>query len=241
MPKGETPQTQQPKKPSTKKVKDKWKAKQEYRILAPEMFGNIEIGRSVADEPGKMLGRKQEVSAQDLTGNISKSHIKLFFKVNEVKGFDAYTDFVGHEITSDYIRRLTRRRRTKIEGSYKLTTKDNVLIAIKPVSIAEKHLQSKQEASIRKIIADTLKSVVNEKTLSEVVKDIVSGELTNILSKACKLVYPLKKIEIKKSEVLRKSAITGAEPEKKMLEESEEKQPGVLDEKTGEGESETEK
>ncbi|MEM3396649.1 MAG: 30S ribosomal protein S3ae [Thermoplasmata archaeon] len=213
MPKEET-QTQA-KKSVPKKVKDKWKAKQEYRILAPEMFGGIEIGRSVADEPAKMIGRTQEVSAQDLTGNIAKSHIKLFFKVNEVKGFDAHTEFVGHDMTSDYIRRLTRRRRTKIEGSYRLTTKDNVLIAIKPVSIAEKHLQSRQEATIRHKIEETLKKVVSEKTLSEVVKDIVSGELSNILAKSCKTVYPLKKIEIRKSVVLKKSALPPAEPEKK--------------------------
>lgn len=213
MPKEETqPQT---KKTTPKKVKDKWKSKQEYRILSPEMFGSIEIGRSIADDPGKMLGRTQEVSAQDLTGNIAKSHIKLFFKVSEVRGFDAHTEFVGHDMTSDYIRRLTRRRRTKIEGSYRLTTKDNVLIAIKPVSIAEKHLQSRQEATIRHKIEETLRKVVSEKTLSEVVKDIISGELSNILAKSCKVVYPLKKIEIKKSEVIKKSAIAPVEPEKK--------------------------
>lgn len=215
MPKEDT----EAKKPTPKKVKDKWKAKQEYVIHAPEMFGSIEIGRSVADEPGKMIGRIQEVSAQDMTGNIAKSHIKLFFKVKEVRGFDAYTEFVGHDMTSDYIRRLTRRRRTKIEGSYKLTTKDNVLIAIKPVSIAEKHLQSRQEAGIRHKIEEMLKKVVSEKTLSEVVKDIISGELSNTLSKACKTIYPLKKIEIKKSEVLKKGAIPTAEPEKKIEEE----------------------
>lgn len=192
-------------KPTTsKKVKDKWKAKQEYRILAPEMFGNIEIGRSVADEPSKMIGRKQEVSAQDLTGNISKAHIKLFFKVTEVKGFDAYTEFVGHDMTSDYIRRLTRRRRTKIDATYKVTTKDNVLLVLKPVCIAEHHLQSRQETSIRHIMEETLKKVVSEKTLAEVVKDIVSGELCNIIAKACKVIYPLKKVEIRKSEVLKK-------------------------------------
>lgn len=202
-------------KPTSKKVKDKWKAKQEYRILAPDMFGNVEIGRSVADAPEKMLGRTQEVSAQELTGNIAKSHIKLFFKVTDVRGFDAYTEFVGHDMTSDYIRRLTRRRRTKIDGSYKLTTKDNVLLAIKPVSIAEKHLQSRQEANIRHKIEETLKKVVSEKTLSEIVKDIVSGELSNILAKSCKVIYPLKKIEIRKSEVVKKSAVPLAEPEKK--------------------------
>jgi len=227
-------------KTSAKKVKDKWKAKQEFRILAPEMFGSIEIGRSIADEAEKMIGRKQEVSAQDITGNITKSHIKLFFKVNEVRGFDAYTEFVGHDMTSDYIRRLTRRRRTKIDCSYKLTTKDNALIVIKPVSIAEKHLQSRQEASIRKIIEDTLKNIAREKTLSEIVKDIVSGELGNTLARACMPVYPLKKVEIRKSEVLKRTAQPTAEPEKKTQVRENTEKPDESKEKSEESKEKTE-
>ena len=55
---------------------------------------------------------------------------------------------------------------------------------------------------MRRIIAETLVAIGQEKTLSEIVKDIVSGDLAKDLARACRVVIPIKRIEIRKSEVL---------------------------------------
>src|SRR3989442_14786338 len=109
---------EQPKKTRTsaRKIKDRWKAKGWYNLLAPEMFNKQLLGETVADEPGKLRDRIAEVTVQDLTGDFSKMHIKLHFKVHHVQGQDALTEFVGHAMTSDYVRRLTRRKRTRTAG-----------------------------------------------------------------------------------------------------------------------------
>src|ERR1051326_242412 len=90
---------------AVKKVKDKWKAKQWYAIRAPKMYNGVVIAETLADETDKLVGRVAEATLQDLSGDFSKMHVKLYFKVNGVKGTEAVTKFTGHELTSDYIRR----------------------------------------------------------------------------------------------------------------------------------------
>ena len=181
-----------------RKVKDKWKAKEWYKIHAPRMFNEAEIGDTPSSDPEFVIGRTAEVTVQDLTGDFSKMHIKLKFKVVSVEGTDAKTAFVGHDLTSDYVRRLTRRRKTKTDHVVDIVTKDGFTYRIKTMSIAERRIQSSQEDAMRRIIGETLVQIGKEKTLSEIVKSIVSGDL----AKACRIVIPIKRIEVRKSEVL---------------------------------------
>ena len=185
-----------------RKVKDKWKAKEWYKIHAPRMFNESEIGETPAADPEFVIGRTVEVTVQDLTGDFSKMHIKLKFKVTEVEGTDAKTAFIGHDLTSDYVRRLTRRRKTKTDHVVDVVTKDGFTYRIKTMSIAEKRIQTSQEEGMRRVIGETLVKIGEEKTLSEIVKDIISGDLPKELARACRVVIPIKRIEIRKSEVL---------------------------------------
>ena len=177
-------------------------AKEWYKVHAPRMFNEAEIGETPSADPEYVLGRTAEVTVQDLTGDFSKMHIKLKFKVTSVDGYDAKTSFIGHDLTSDYVRRLTRRRKTKTDHVVDVVTKDGFTYRIKTMSIAERRIQSSQEDGMRRIIAETLVAIGQEKTLSEIVKDIVSGDLAKDLARACRVVIPIKRIEIRKSEVL---------------------------------------
>ncbi len=191
-----------PKAAAGRKVKDKWKAKEWYKIHAPRMFNESEIGETPSADPEYVIGRTVEVTVQDLTGDFSKMHIKLKFKVDSVDGYDAKTVFVGHDLTSDYVRRLTRRRKTKTDHVVDIVTKDNFVYRVKTMSIAERRIQSSQEEGMRAVIGQTLVQIGKERTLSEIVKDIVSGDLAKELARACRTVIPIKRIEIRKSEVL---------------------------------------
>jgi len=54
---------------AARKIKDKWKAKVWYNLLAPEMFNKQALGETPTDDPGKLVGRVTEVTVQDLTGD----------------------------------------------------------------------------------------------------------------------------------------------------------------------------
>jgi len=187
---------------TAKKMKDKWRAKQWYKIYAPDMFDGKEIPETPADDPSKLLGRVVEVTMQELTSDFSKSNIKLKFKVTRIAGLEAHTIFVGHDLTSDYIRRLTRRRRTKIDGVYDVTTKDGYRVRVKPMAIAEHRIQSSQKSTIRNIMKDVLLKEASKQLLGEFVKNIISGEMSREIFKACKPIYTLKRIEMRRSEIL---------------------------------------
>ena len=190
-------------KGTSRKIKDKWKAKEWYKVLAPRMFNEIEIGETPSADTGNLIGRTAEVTVQDITGDFSKMHIKLKFRINNIDGHSAKTVFIGHDLTSDYVRRLTRRKKTKTDHVVDVATKDGFTIRIKPMSIAEKRIQTAQEEAMRQIMGETLVKMGTELSLSEVVKSIVSGELAKELAKACRCVIPVKRIEIRRSEVLK--------------------------------------
>lgn len=184
------------------KAKDKWKAKQWYAIQAPRMFNAVTIAETLAEDASRLEGRVAEATMQDLTGDVSKMHIKCYFKVTSVTGTSCQTRFVGHELTNDYIRRLTRRKHSKIDGVYDVTTKDGFVIRVKPMAITEKRAQSTQESEIRHRSQEVCTKSGQAKTMAEFVRDVINGELSGAIYKACKPVYPLKRVEMRKSEVL---------------------------------------
>lgn len=187
---------------TAKKMKDKWRAKQWYTITAPDIFDNKEVPATPADEPSKLMGRTVEVTMHELTNDFSKSNIKVNFKINKIVGLECKTSFIGHEFTADYIRRLTRRRRTKVDGVFDVTTKDGYRIRVKPMAIAEHRIQSSQKSAIRMIMKDIVLKLAGEQVLGEFVRSMIGGELSRNIFQACKPIYRLKRVDIRKSEVL---------------------------------------
>ena len=192
-----------------KKVKDKWRAKEWYKVFAPEMFSKMQLGETPADSPEGIMGRITEATVQDLTGDFSKMHIKIRFKVNSVSGLDAHTIFYGHDLTSDYVRRLTRRKRTKTDAVVDVTTKDGWGLRVKPMAVSEQRIQASQETAVRFIMKEESKKAAAEATIGEFVRMIIMGELSKRISDASKIIVPIKRIEIRRSEV----AVAGKAPE----------------------------
>ncbi len=218
-----------PQRTKARKVKDKWRSKEWYRILAPDMFNNAPIAETLSDEGEKVMGRVTEVTMQDITGDFSKMHIKLQFKVSEITGFDAHTNFVGHTLTSDYIRRLTRRKHSKTDGVFDVLTKDKSLIRVKPMAVTEKRIQVSQQQAIRQIMGNIISMEANKNISSEFIREMLSGNISKNILKACKPIYPLKRVEIRKSEVLRfpSERVVEAPKEEPAEELKEEPQPPV--------------
>ena len=207
---------------SARKIKDKWKAKNWYNILAPPSFDNITIADTLSDNPNKLINRVTEVSLQDLTNDFRKSHIKLIFKINKIEDNNALTQFIGHELTSDYLRRMIRRKRSKIDGVYDVNTRDGASIRVKPFATTDKRIQNSQ----KKIVRDTMKQTIYDQakisTLSEFIQFIIDGKLGSEVYKKCKKLYPVKRVEVNKTEVLKSPSITIEEKKLKKEEKIEE-------------------
>jgi small subunit ribosomal protein S3Ae len=188
---------------AAKKVKDKWRAKEWYNIHAPEMFSKMQLGESPSDTPDHLMGRITEATVQDLTGDFSKMHIKLKFRVHDIRGYDAFTLYDGHTLTSDYVRRLTRRKRTKTDVVVDVTTKDGWEVRVKPMAVSEQRIQASQETAIRNIMKESVTKVAAESTIGELVRKMIMGDMAKAISDDSKIIVPIKRIEIGKSEVIR--------------------------------------
>jgi small subunit ribosomal protein S3Ae len=188
-------------RPSARKVKDKWRAKEWYKVFAPEMFGGQQIAETFSADPSLLEGRVVSVALQDITGDFSKMHIKLNLRINRVAGFEAHTEFVGHDLTSDYIRRLTRRKHSKMDGVFEARTKDGYVMKVKPMAITEKRIQTSQQKAIRHLMSNVVSTAASKQTMSELVKDVLSGDMAKNIFKECKPVYPIRKIEIRRTEI----------------------------------------
>ncbi len=185
-----------------RRVKDKWKSKSWYRIVAPDIFDGAVVGETVASDPESLLGRISSISLQDLTGDFSRTHIKVKLKINGVRGGECKTRFIGHDMTSDYVRRLTRRRRSKVEAVFTVRTKEGYKVRIKPLSITNKRINSSVKRSLRKKQGEVIRELANDSRLGELVQKLLFGGLAKKLANECKEIYPLKQVEIRKSEVL---------------------------------------
>ncbi|MCJ7562840.1 MAG: 30S ribosomal protein S3ae, partial [Thermoplasmata archaeon] len=60
-----------------------------------------------------------------------------------------------------------------------------------------------QETAIRNIMKDSVAKMAAESTISDLVRKIIMGEMSKAISDATKIIVPVKRIEIGKSEVLR--------------------------------------
>jgi len=194
-------------KPAARKVKDRWKAKEWYKIQAPMMFNQATLGETPSSDATSLIGRTTEVTVNDLTGDFSKMHVKLKFRVNDVRGLEAHTVFIGQNLTSDYIRRLTRRKKTKTDHVIDVVTKDGYKIRVKPMSITDKRIQASQETAVRTLMTNDLQKAALEMTISDLVKLIISGDLARMLSNSAKVIVPIKRVEIRKTEVLEMGSV----------------------------------
>lgn len=208
-----------------KRVRDKWKAKSWYTVHAPPMFDTQVLGESPAEDPAQMEGRIAEVTVQDLTGDFSKMHVKVQFRVDRLDGSDAFTRFAGHDMTSDYIRRLTRRKRSRIDGVFQVKTKDDALVRMKPMAITDRRIQSSKQAAIRRIMHRVAYERAGSSSLAEFVEAMILGDLAREIATACKTIQPIFRVEIRRSEVLRPPSVAGEEPIPAAVEESEEELP----------------
>jgi len=190
----------------TQRKSDARKAKQWYKVLAPEMFGRAPVGETTSYDPDKVVGRVIETTLGDLTNNFSKQNTKLRFRVDKVAGDSAYTRFVGHEMTTDYIRSLVKRRTSRIDAIVDVTTTDGFQVRVKPSCFTVKRARANQVKSIRELSKQVVLTKATGLDLNQLIQEVVLGKLSLDIYKEAKAVYPLRRVEVRKTEIVTEPA-----------------------------------
>ncbi len=183
------------------KAAEGWKAKQWYNLVAPEMFGKTNIGETVAEEPEKLIGRVVEITLGELTNDLSKQNTKLILKIDRVGGDSAYTKFMGHQLTQDYLRSLVKRQTSAIETNISVTTKDGYTIRVKPSCFTIKSARENQDKAIRQVMNNVIEAKAKELDMPQFVQEVITGKLSASIYHDVKPIYPLRRVEVRKTEI----------------------------------------
>jgi len=193
---------------SRQKQEKRW-----YTVHAPEQFDREELGETPADEPEKVLERTVETTLGDLTGDAGENNTKLTFKINDVGSDAAYTEFIKHELTRDYVRSLVRRGASKIEAYVTVLTTDDYRVQLQPVAFTTKKADRSQEEAIRRIMIDLVEEAGTERTFEELIDSVVEGRLSSAIYGESKEVYPLRRVEVVKATLEARPEEVAAEEE----------------------------
>lgn len=193
-------------------IKDKWKLKKWYQVIAPKVFGEVVLGTTPADDPLKLIGRVMEVTLYDITGDLTQVHIHLYFQIIDVQGDKAITRFKGHELSRDYMKSLIRRKSSKIQGIFDVETKDGYRLRITAVTLTSYRCKTSQKKAIRKIMRDIIVNESKQMTLDELIQAMIFGRFAQEIAEAARKIYPIRKVEIYKSKLLAIPTPEGPKP-----------------------------
>jgi small subunit ribosomal protein S3Ae len=178
-----------------------WKAKSWFKVHVPDNLGKAYIGDTIANDAESVVGRIMTATLGEITNDYAKQHMKMSFKIATVTGDAAYTEFVGHEVTRDYLRSLVKRRSSRIDCIVPVTTKDNKKVRLTICCYTFARANISQEHAIRNAIVQAVAVQAQAWDLNTLLSGIVSGEISRDLFKAVKTIYPTRRVEVIKSRV----------------------------------------
>jgi small subunit ribosomal protein S3Ae len=184
---------------SSKKGKDKFKEKNWYTVVSPDYFGGKELTLSLGNSPESMVGRKVEVPVSDFTGNFKRANAKMIFRILSCQGTKCSTEFLGHSLSDDYIRRMVRRRKERIDIIHEVNASDKSKMVLKVVIVTDGKLNASKRVEIRNSVLSFLDEKSSGMTYGDLAKYVVGDDIYNDIINAAKDIYPIRKIELRKS------------------------------------------
>lgn len=184
-----------------RRVKDKWRGKAWYTVVSPPYFGGVELGAIPADDPSKLVGRVVDATLYDITNDFAHQYLKMYFKVADVEGKTARTIFKGHEYSRDYLRSLVRRRTTRVDGIFSVTTTDGYGLRLAVSVFTLTRIKTSQEQEIRVVMRKNVEEKASSLTFDQFVQELVLGKIASDVYNEAKKIAPLRHVGIRKSKL----------------------------------------
>ena len=178
-----------------------WKAKSLYKVYAPDNLNKAYIGDTISSDAENVVGRVIQTTLGEIMQDYGKQHVRIKLRIANVTGDAAYTEFMGHELTRDYIRSMVKRRSSRIDCQIPYTTRDGRKVRLTVTCFTISRANLSQTHEIRRMISDTVLRQVTAGDVPTLVNTVVSGDLSRDLFKLVKPVYPVRRVEIIKSKV----------------------------------------
>ena len=188
---------------AARKQRDKWRAKRWYTVRAPRNpWSYRNIGETIAEEDSMLEGRIYEMMQNELDGDFSMMHVKVRFRITHTVGSDAITEFIGHEVAKDHIRRQVRRARSKVDDTVDIVTEDGFYIRMKPLVITHRTAKSSQKQEIRSRAKEIILKAGATSTWVGIQKSIMDGSLESSIKDAVSAIHPVRTVLLRKTQLI---------------------------------------
>ena len=188
---------------AARKQRDKWRAKRWYTVRAPRNpWSYRNIGETIAEEDSMLEGRIYEMMQNELDGDFSKMHVKVRFRITHTVGSDAITEFIGHEVAKDHIRRQVRRARSKVDDTVDIVTEDGFYIRLKPLVITHRTAKSSQKQEIRSRAKEIILKAGATSTWVAIQKAIMDGSLESNIKDTVSAIHPVRTVLLRKTQLI---------------------------------------
>lgn len=191
----------------SRRVKDKWRGKDWYTVMSPPYFGGVELGAVPTDDPSKLVGKVVDSTLYEITNDFAHQYLKMYFKVTDVEGKTAHTIFKGHEYSRDYLRSLVRRRTTRVDGIFNVTTMDDYKLRLAVCIFTLSRVKTSQEQIIRIVMKKIVEEKARALTFDQFVQELVLGKIASDIYNESKKIAPLRHVGIRKSKLILQPSI----------------------------------
>jgi len=184
-------------KKGKKSTKIKVKRKTWFKLFAPTIFGKKEIGETYLTSADKAIGRIMGVNLRNLTGSIRDQNVYITLKIDNLKAQQLHTTLAGYELVPFYIKRLIRKRYSRIDNVYKLTTKDGQEVVVKTLIIALYRNKRSTGAALQVQSKELFTEVVSAFTFSDLVSRLAAHKIQGDIKKKLNSTYPVKDFTVR--------------------------------------------
>ncbi len=189
-------------KKDNKKTKIKIKKKTWLKILAPKSFGGREIGESYTTKAEGLIGRNMTISLKELSGSMRDQNVKVKLLLSELDGQQIKTKTVGYGVVASFVKKLVRKRTSRLDDVYVLRSKDNEAVQLKTLIVTYNTVNR----SIGLVLRSKLKSMLAEElaksTFDEFVGKIVGIKVQSVAKRSINKIFPVKEVLIREMELV---------------------------------------
>lgn len=172
-------------------------------MKAPPIFESRELCEVVAGDEKTVPNRIVSKSLFEL-GIGGSSQMGMFttihFRISDVKGSDAQTILVGHEIAPSFLKTFARRGKSLIHEVIDEKTKDGESLRLKIIAVTGARVSENTRRNLRKLLVEEAKKSVAEGNFDDVMQDVIYGRLSAKLFNRLKQITKMRRVEVRKSQ-----------------------------------------
>ncbi|MBT3836141.1 hypothetical protein HOD05_04805 [Candidatus Woesearchaeota archaeon] len=175
----------------------KTKKKLWFKVVAPKLFGQKEIGESYLTSSDKGVGRTLKVNLRDLTGSPRDQNAHVSFEITKVDGALLRTKTIGYSVSPSHIKRVVRKNTNRLDDVFTLKTKDGKDIIVKTLCVTLNKVQRSTCSNLRSKLQELLTVELGRADFDAFIGNLVSGKMLGSLKRGLSKIHPLKGVTIR--------------------------------------------